>query len=488
MLNEPTAVSEATQPKVFISYSWTSHGHQSTIKEWAERLLADGVDVVMDIFDLKEGDDKYVFMEHMVSDPTVTHVLLMCDKSYAEKANTRQAGVGTETQIVSKEVYDKANQSKFIPIACEKDNSGEWYLPIFMKSRIGIDFSTPEAVNENWEKLVRLLYGKPLHIKPTVGKPPAFLTEVATPASPVLAKYSALKTAILNGKQAINIYRQDFLDACVEYADALRIREKPDDENFGERVVADCKKLKQVRDHITDWVILEAPLKSNQEFQESLIEFLERLLEVQACPEIQVSYNKLWFEAHRVFVYETFLYIVASLMKCRSYEVLHEVLTVNYLQPARGEQYREGEFASYDCFWTYAEALQVLAPKGRKLLSAAAALIKQQADRTDIPFESVMEAELIVLLMAFVLPSVKHWYPGTLLYAQHRPFPFFVRATQHKGFQKLAAITGINNADQLRFKVEEGKERLHVDRWHDFWLHDRDFFEAMNLSKLDTIR
>lgn len=89
-------------PKAFISYSWTSLAHQSTVKQWAERLLADGVNVVMDIFDLKEGHDKYAFMEQMVTDPTVTHVLVMCDKAYAEKADARKAGVGTERRSFRK--------------------------------------------------------------------------------------------------------------------------------------------------------------------------------------------------------------------------------------------------------------------------------------------------------------------------------------------------------------------------------------------------
>ena len=53
------------QPKVFISYSWTSLGHQSVVQQWAEQLVADGIDVVLDIYDLKEGDDKFVYMERM---------------------------------------------------------------------------------------------------------------------------------------------------------------------------------------------------------------------------------------------------------------------------------------------------------------------------------------------------------------------------------------------------------------------------------------
>lgn len=486
----PTATGEVSvsKPKAFISYSWTSIGHQSTIKQWAERLLADGIDVVMDIFDLKEGNDKYAFMEQMVTDPTVTHVLVMCDKAYAEKADSRMAGVGTESQIISQEVYNKVNQSKFIPIACELDENNDWYLPAFLKSRIGIDFSTAEAVNENWEQLVRLLYGKPLHIKPTVGKPPAFLRDNAAPASPALAKFSTFKQAFLSGKPAINVYRQEFLDACIEYADALRIRQQPNGENFGEQVVADCEKLKLVRDHVVDWVLLEASVTSGESFYEALITFLERLLEVKARPKEVTSYNRVWFEAHSVFVYETFLYVVAALVKRSAFDSLHKVFASHYLQPEGSLDHREGEFTSFECFWTYSEALQVLAPEGIKLLAPAAALIKQQADRSDLSFESVMEAELIVLMMAFVLPSVGHWYPATLLYAGHRTFPFFIRATQHSGFQKLAAVTGIRDADELKVAVAAGIKRHSVDRWNDFWLRDRDFEEKMNLAKLDTLK
>ena len=50
-----------SKPKVFISYSWSSPGHQAMVKQWAEQFVADGVDVVLDIYDLKEGHDKFAF-------------------------------------------------------------------------------------------------------------------------------------------------------------------------------------------------------------------------------------------------------------------------------------------------------------------------------------------------------------------------------------------------------------------------------------------
>lgn len=88
-----------TEPKVFISYSWTDQTHQELVKHWADRLVSDGIDIILDIYDLKEGHDKYAFMEKMVTDPKVTHVLVICDKKYSEKADARESGVGTETQM-----------------------------------------------------------------------------------------------------------------------------------------------------------------------------------------------------------------------------------------------------------------------------------------------------------------------------------------------------------------------------------------------------
>ena len=107
-------------PKIFISYSWSS---DALVLELANRLVSHGVDVVLDKWDLKEGNDKYEFMERCVNDSSITKVLIICDKAYAQKANDRTGGVGDETVIISSEVYGNARQEKFIPIIAERDLS-----------------------------------------------------------------------------------------------------------------------------------------------------------------------------------------------------------------------------------------------------------------------------------------------------------------------------------------------------------------------------
>lgn len=156
--------------KVFISYAWAV---QTQVVELAERLLANGVNVVLDVYDLKEGQDKYAFMEQSVNDPSVNKVLIICDRAYAEKANNRSGGVGDETVIITPEVYGNVKQEKFIPVVFEVDEDGKAYIPAYLKGRIYIDLSTEDDRYEvEYEKLLRNIYSKPLYKKPAVGTKP----------------------------------------------------------------------------------------------------------------------------------------------------------------------------------------------------------------------------------------------------------------------------------------------------------------------------
>lgn len=109
-------------PKIFISYSWSS---DALVLELANRLVFHGVDVVLDKWDLKEGNDKYEFMERCVNDSSITKVLIICDKAYAQKANDRTGGVGDETVIISVKCTEMPRQEKFIPIIAERDEGGK---------------------------------------------------------------------------------------------------------------------------------------------------------------------------------------------------------------------------------------------------------------------------------------------------------------------------------------------------------------------------
>lgn len=476
-------------PKAFISYSWSTPTHREQIRGYAERLVGDGVDVILDQWDLSEGQDKYKFMEKMVSDKSVTHVLVFCDKQYAEKADSRKAGVGTESQIMSREIYESVDQKKFIPLVCERKPSGEPYLPTFFQPRIWIDFSAPERVNENWEQLVRALYGKPLHKKPEKGVPPSYLLTDQSVGLPTYGKLAALREALVNNRRTIPLCRQDFLDAAFSFADSLRIRKEPQVESFDEKILEDLRTLLPLRDQFVEWLILETAVSTGPSLEEIVIAFLERLLRLRFKPADVNSWSEEWFDAMRIFVYETFLYAVAVLIRGSLYSLVGSVLKTHYLIPAPESRRGTNQFVKFSEFYGYSLVLDQRNDRLKlRRISPVADLLKERATRKDVSFVDIMQADTIAYL-GFVLADVGRWYPVTLIYLGYgNHFPLFVRATQKKHFGKIKEIYDVSSGDDLRAKYAAGFERHDISRWGDFNFHSSvSFEEALNLDALDTL-
>jgi hypothetical protein len=203
---------EVKRPKVFVSYA-QSDERTPWIPEICERLIHDGVEVVADLYELPHGADIHAFMERSVNDPSITHVVMFCDRLYCEKANQRRGGVGKETQIISAEVYERVGESKFIPIFCELLEDGSPCLPTYLKSRFAIDFSSESKVDENWETLIRTLFGRPLYQKPPLGDPPAYITAPQEPSRPSASKFLSWRQAMNRGSTAAPLLSQQYFEA-----------------------------------------------------------------------------------------------------------------------------------------------------------------------------------------------------------------------------------------------------------------------------------
>lgn len=79
-------------PKVFISYAWGSEDYKMKVRSFATDLMNDGIEVVLDQWSLKEGNDTYAFMEQSVTDSTITNVLILLDPVYEKKPMEEMAG------------------------------------------------------------------------------------------------------------------------------------------------------------------------------------------------------------------------------------------------------------------------------------------------------------------------------------------------------------------------------------------------------------
>jgi hypothetical protein len=97
-----------------ISYSWDSESHKTWVRGLADELVRNGVETILDQYDLPIGGDRFRFMEGSVRRAEV--VLCVCTPDYVERANDRAKGVGVETSLITPQFFDEHRTKQFIPI------------------------------------------------------------------------------------------------------------------------------------------------------------------------------------------------------------------------------------------------------------------------------------------------------------------------------------------------------------------------------------
>lgn len=155
-------------PKVFISYSHDSPEHKRWVSELATQLRHNGIDAILDQWDLRPGDDLTKFMEAGIRD--ADRVLVICTDSYVRKANENEGGVGYERLIVTAQLVQDLGTDKFIPII--RQTSGGEKAPTFLGTRHYIDFTVDEQIDEKINELIHELHRVPIANKPALGKNP----------------------------------------------------------------------------------------------------------------------------------------------------------------------------------------------------------------------------------------------------------------------------------------------------------------------------
>lgn len=168
----------AGEPTAFISYSWDDATHKDWVRDLAARLRADGVAVVLDQWETVPGDQLPAFMERSIRDNQF--VLVICTPRYKTKSDQRSGGVGYEGDIMTTEVYNKANHRKFVPIW----RRGTWNnaAPAWLAGKYRVDLSDNPYSEEQYTDLVSTLHGR-RPVAPPVGKP--FSTTTNPPGIPL---------------------------------------------------------------------------------------------------------------------------------------------------------------------------------------------------------------------------------------------------------------------------------------------------------------
>jgi len=443
--------------KVFISYSWSSPNHEDWVINLAEKLISDGIDVVLDKWDLKEGHDLYDFMETTVKSNEIHKVLIILDKSYSEKADKRKGGVGTETQIISPEIYSNVSQEKFIPIVAERDEEGNEFVPTYLKGRVYIDLSSEEHYEENYEKLLRNIYKRPSQSKPKLGTPPSYLFEDSPVTHKTTGIIRGLDAQLLKHPKRINSLGQDFFDDFYTNLKEFEISFSSRDEfEIGKEICENLTKFTPLRDDFIAFIDKVSKLDLEYELDiDIIIKFFEKL-PLLTSPSGKSSWMEYEYDNFRFMISELFLYLIAIPLKNSNYKFLEEIFYASYFIKDKYDYKKDpGTFADFyyhidtiNVYYNQKFSKNFHSPMADFLVSRMPGKL-EKADFVD--------ADLLCYYIS-ILKDLR-WFPRTYIYKGDRTsFELFDRLVSKKHFEKVKILFDVQTSENLKQKIEDIKK------------------------------
>lgn len=461
-----TAMNNSTK-KIFISYSWTV---QERVIELAERLIANGVDVVLDVYDLKDGNDKYAFMEQSVNDPTIDHVLIICDKTYTDKANSRTGGVGSETVIITPKIYNQSNQEKFIPVIFEKDEDGKAYCPLYIKSRIYIDLSNDTQYESEYEKLLRDIYQKPLFRKPALGIKPEWLENDTVDLSAIRDVIKQIK-----GYSGNNQNKADFLlrKCSDEFLIAAKQYALPECSPVDEGLLIIIDQYKNYRDLYVDYC--EALIYSGLPLSDTIAHLIERLYNELHDASGRSSYSNQDFELADFIIWELFIDTAAIFIHYERFVDLRKLLICPYFLRQSYSNSKVGAFG-YFKFRAHPRTIEeICKPKSSepKRFTMSGDMLVNREKRPSLTKESISNADIVLYQLGRLLnvPSNgewrDYWFPMTYIY--HDDTQLIWQKLKSKTYcLKIAPLFDVETVEQLKAVVKDSassREMRHRGAW-----------------------
>ena len=468
--SQPTGVEH---PRVFISYAWTDEVFSERVLALATRLREDGVDAIIDKWDLNPGEESAAFMERMVTDPEVQKVLIVSNETYVEKANKRIGGAGTEAQIISPEVFKTAKNAKFVVVAFELDDDNNAYIPAFYTSRIYINLASDQGYEDEYDRLIRWIYEKPLHRKPQLGARPAHLIAedplVISTHSAFMRASEALRLGKPNSVSSLRAY----LEVAMTELQSVRLESRGDVE-FDQKVLDSIDALKPLVGQIGDLTSLVAHAENPTSGIDAFQRFLEQLLSLSERPSSVMQWHEWDFDNFRFIAHEVILCMTATIIREEQFHVLDDLLKRRFVIPnSNNNKQFSSDFSS---FYKYNRSIEHRNARLKlNKYSLHASILHDRYASTRISFDEILQSDVCLFLRDCAIamrgqnlsPS---WYPITTVYVEDgwRPLALFARAESAAYANKIAKIFGVRDGSGIKEIVDAVIEKGWVPKRHYF--------------------
>ncbi|WP_086652507.1 toll/interleukin-1 receptor domain-containing protein [Acetobacter malorum] len=391
-------------PKVFISYTWSSQEHKEWVKNLADELIENGIDIVLDQYDLHEGDDMNHFMEKSIADKTIDRIIVICDKNYVEKANQRKGGAGFEAGIISQEVASQIESpsggKKICGVVVDVDNDGNYCLPTYLKAHLAINM-IGEGRYTNSEQLVRWVYNKPALKKPELGSRPSFLdnekggVSLHTRGLSINARI-AFEHGKPNAFSALNSYLDKLEEGLAQFES---LEEDPQElkndilEKFNEFIPYKDEFLNVIKYICLSETVSTRSYDRIRSFFQNIYSWKTR----------SPSNNRRWYRFHfanfDLYCYELFLSTIAFCVKYEAFDFLKALLKQDYILEQRNA-YRGERLYSFAWFCPENENISAICGSSEKKYTRIADMILQRGSSVNLTYQDFLSADLFLLIIA----------------------------------------------------------------------------------------
>lgn len=457
-------------PRAFISYSWSSPDHEDWVLGLARDLMESGVDIVLDKWDLREGDEASAFMERMVTDSSVDKVIIISDPVYVEKSNSRAGGAGTEAQIISSKIFAQRDDRKFVVCVRENDKNGRPSVPAYYTSRIFVDFTDDSQRTNSFEQLLRWLFDKPLHKKPELGTAPHYITnDRSSIQMPTGAASRRAIDALTNGKSFAKGATQEYLQKFA--AELERFRPPVRLDPAGDELMVYLDDFIPLRNEMLEVVRCICVYTHGDGYGPLLHSFFERVAEYFYPPESMSSYNEMDFDIFCFIGWEMYLHVCTTAFAHEQPDLFEAIVGTPYY--CEGAVRRYGAQSALHSFDIFSRDIKILNARNERLqqrrLVPEADLIKARCADSPHDFDSIMQTDLILHMRAGIHGS-SHWVPQTLVYRVsrwHGPFKAFMKARSRLQFERLMKYLSISNRKELdAFLIDVAQKKKWAPKWN----------------------
>ena len=449
-------------PKVFISYAWGSEDYRLKVRSFATDLMENGIDVLLDQWSLKEGNDTYAFMEQSVTDQTITNVLILLDPIYEKKANGRNGGVGTETQIISPEIYNKVKQEKFLPVIFERGENGEIPKPQYLKTMLHFDLSQEEKYDSEYQRLVKRLYGIEIVEKPELGKKPSWLEEKSIIPTKILTGYECLKQ-----QKSDNIKKDEYRNFLFAVKEKIVNFSK---DELGDSVSADeyIELYADTKLYRDDFLHLLKYSLYVPEAYKIIASVMEKI-----CVEIK---GKSGYEGEvmRTLLHEIFIYVVAFYLKSKNSDAVSYILSKTYFVGRYG--YNEDQ--SFNVFYDNNENFDraVSQKDGKKYYSGTASywinnINVEVCNKNEFVFADIFCHNASIFVENYT--NEWFWFPITYIYDRaeygnsfFRQFAIRLKSKEH--LREAAKIMGFSDTEVFKKKYIEIEKKMKEGNFREY--------------------